>query len=94
MKPADNIPPESASRRGTLHDYSNDPYLVYFEVGEHDNKAREIIESWLTEEGKAGLQAVPDGYIVAIPIQVTPEIVRGLSAANIAVYQVQRYAKL
>ncbi len=60
----------------------------------YEARREQSLRSWLTEEGKARLQAVPDGYIVAIPIQLTPEIVRGLSAANIAVYQVQRYAKL
>ena len=94
MKNTNATPPYETTEIGTPHDYTNDRYLVYFEVGEYQNQARAIIESYLDDACRARMQALPHGYLVEIPIQVTPEIVRALAAENIAVYQVKRCAKL
>ena len=94
MKNTDAQPPCGTAEIGSPRDYSDDRYLVYFEVGEHQNRARAIIESYLDDARRARMESLPHGYLVEIPIQVTPEIVRDLAAANIAVYQVKRCAKI
>ena len=81
------------SEIGTPKDYSDDPYLVYFEVGEHQGRARAILESYLGEDRKGCIQALSHGYTVEIALQCTPDIVKRLVDENIAVYQVNRFAK-
>ncbi|HEY53064.1 MAG TPA: hypothetical protein G4N94_06370 [Caldilineae bacterium] len=93
MKSTDAIPPYETSEIGTPRDYTSDRYLGYFEVGEYQNMARTIIEKYLNAERLARMQILPHGYIVEIPIQITPDIVRNLAEENIGVYQVIRFAK-
>ncbi len=78
---------------GTPKDYTNDLYRVYFEVVDTSGIARKVIDDFLGAERTSGVVALAHGYEVELPIQCVPEIVRLLSAENIAVYQVVRYAK-
>ena len=86
-------PSPEPSLRGTPRDYSTDMYRVYFEVGEHEGRARQAIEEFLGPKRAEALVALPYGYECELAIQVVPDIVRELAKRNIAVYQVVRYAK-
>ncbi|MEA3336700.1 MAG: hypothetical protein U9R25_12370, partial [Chloroflexota bacterium] len=78
---------------GTPKDYTDDLYLVYFEVGEYQERAKAILESYLGEDRKVSIRTLAHGYIVEIALQSTPDIVKRLVDENIAVYQVNRLAK-
>ena len=93
MKSTDAEPPCETLEKGTPLDYTSDMYRVYFEVREHDSLVLKILTEFLGEEKASGITALPHGYELELPIQVTPEIVRLLSKNNIGVYQVVRYAK-
>ena len=94
MKSTDATPTCETAEIGTPKDYTDDLYLIYFEVGEYQGKARKILESYLGEERKASIQTLAHGYIVEIALQNTPDIVKRLADENIAVYQVNRFAKI
>ena len=66
---------------------------VYFEVGEHQGMAWEVIEAYLGPERAENLTPLPYGYECEVAIQGVPDIVRALAKQNIAVYQVVRFAK-
>ena len=93
MNSTDAAPPYETSEIGTPKDYTDDLYLVYFEVGEHQEKAKKVLESYLGEDRKGNMQAVAHGYIVEIALQCIPDIVKRLVDENIAIYQVNRFAK-
>lgn len=78
---------------GTPMDYSEDLYQIYFEVGEYEDMALKVLLEFLNEEGIRRLNKKAFGYEVLLPIQVVPEVLRALVAANIAVYQVVRQGK-
>jgi len=86
--------PDTGHDIGTLRDYTNDRYRVYFEVGEHEEFARDVIASFLKSRSPDFAASLPrrhgEGYEIDIPIQLIPEIVRELAAHNVAVYQVIR----
>lgn len=94
----------SSSRSiGTPGEYTNNLYRVYFEVGEHDGFAGQVIANFLAVRlvEITGTAFVPEslrrqahGYEADIPLQLVPEVVRELSAKNVAVYQVIRINKL
>ena len=94
MKSTDAVPAYKTSEIGTPKDYSNDLYLVYFEVGEHQGKAKKILEDYLGDEQKETIKTTAHGYIVEIALQCTPDIVGRLVAENIGIYQVNRFAKI
>lgn len=94
MKSTDAVPTYETSEIGTPKDYTNDLYQVYFEVGEHEGRAKKILESYLGEPRKGSIIALTHGYIVEIALQCTPDIVKRLADENIAVYQVNRIAKI
>ena len=94
MKSTDAVPAYETSETGTPKDYTDDLYLVYFEVGEHQGTAKSLLEAYLGDERKGTIQTLPHGYIVEIALQCTPDIVKRLTEANIAVYQVNRFAKV
>jgi hypothetical protein len=94
MKATDVMQPCKTAEIGTPNDYTNERYLIYFEVGEYQNRARAIIESYLDDDRRSRMQTLPYGYLVEIPIQIAPEIVRALVQESIAVYQVKRCAKI
>ena len=88
---------------GTPREYTNDLYRVYFEVGEHENHAGDIMTQFLMSRS----QDIPNlsfsansirqhmhGYEVDIPLQLVPEIVRELAKKNVAIFQVIRINKL
>jgi hypothetical protein len=81
------------SLRGTPLDYASEMYRVYFEVGEHEGKAKKIIEEYLGPERSETLTTLSFGYECEMAIQCVPDIVGELARNNIGVYQVVRYAK-
>ncbi len=81
------------SQIGTPRDYTGDLYRVYFEIGEFENSAKNILSKFLGTDDPDKIIKLAHGYEVELPIQCVPDIVRELSQANIAVYQVIRYAK-
>jgi hypothetical protein len=86
-------PPSETAEIGTPLDYGADAYRVYFEVRDPTGMARQIIDDFLGGERAKQVLVLAHGYEMELPIQCVPEIVRLLAAANIAVYQVVRYAK-
>ena len=86
-------PPFETLEIGTPLDYTSDVYRVYFELHDRDGSAKQIIADFLGSQRAQEVVTLAQGYEVALPIQCVPEVVRLLAAANIAVYQVVRYAK-
>lgn len=93
MKSTDAVPAYETSEIGTPKDNTEDLHHVYFEVGEHQEKAKRILGDYLGEERIGTIQTLAHGYIVEIAVQCTPDIVKRLADENIAVYQVNRFAK-
>ena len=85
--------PYETSELGTPRDYTSALYRVYFEVADPNAAAGKIIADFIGSERATSIVTLAHGYEVALPIQCVPEIVRLLSAENIAIYQVVRYAK-
>lgn len=79
---------------GTPRDYTSGLYRVYFEVGEFKNSANKILKEFLGPDACGSITELTHGYEVELPIQCVPDIVRELVQANIAVYQVVRFAKI
>ncbi len=84
-------------------EYTDDLYRVYFEVGEHENVAADIMTRFLMSRSQdilnlsfspASLRKHSHGYEVDIPLQLVPEIVRELAKSNVAIYQVIRINKI
>jgi hypothetical protein len=94
MNLSEKVISRETSMRGTPRDYSSDMYRVYFEVGEHEELAKKIIEDYLGPERSKTLIALPYGYECELAIQCVPDIVALLAKSNIGVYQVVRYAKI
>ena len=93
LKNTDAKPPYETLEIGTPLDYTNDVYRVYFEVPDATHEAKIIISSFLGQERSEKIVTLAHGYEVELPIQCIPDVVRLLTHANIAVYQVVRYAK-
>jgi hypothetical protein len=93
LKLTDADPPYNSAEIGTPRDYSSDTYRVYFEVSDPHGTALKIITDFLGAHRTASMVVLAHGYETELPIQCVPDIVRMLSAENIAVYQVVRYAK-
>lgn len=89
MKKTDSEQQIDKLNTGTPLDYSNDLYLVYFEVMNAEGFIR-VLVSLLGQDILSSCKRFPYGYEVDIPIQCIPDIVRLLSAKNIAVYQIVR----
>jgi replication fork clamp-binding protein CrfC len=75
---------------GTPRDYSDNRYRVYFEVAEVEDQVLQILRAY----SQGPVERLTHGYEAVLPLQSVPEVVREISARNIAVYQVVRYAKL
>ena len=90
----------SESRKiGSPKEYTDDLYRVYFEVGEYENFAADVMTRFLISNpdisySPASLRQQSHGYEVDIPLQLVPEIVRELAKSNVAIYQVIRINKL
>lgn len=93
MKLTDADPPYTTAEIGTPRDYTSDVYRVYFEVPDPSGIAGKIIADFVGSERAASIIALAHGYETELPIQCVPEIVRLLSAENMAIYQVVRFAK-
>lgn len=92
-------PAEMDSTAATPADYSDTLYRVYVEVGEWESAARDAITVFLVARSAdhpafhfvpEALRARDHGYELDLPMQLIPEVVRALAAANVAIYQVQR----
>ena len=94
MKSTDAVPAYETSEIGTPKEYTDDLYQVYFEVGEYQERAKKILESYLGEDRKEKIKTLTHGYIIEIALQCTPDIVKRLADENIAIYQVNRFAKI
>ena len=57
------------------------------------HEAKKIISSFLGQERSEKIVTLAHGYEVELPIKCVPDVVRLLTHANMAVYQVVRYAK-
>jgi hypothetical protein len=79
---------------GTPQDYTETLYRFYFEVGEHNDLAKNVITNFLGAEKSQSLVILPYGYELELPIQCVPDLVKQLVLKNIAVYQIVRFAKL
>lgn len=75
---------------GTIKDYSEDMYKVYFEVGEYEESALTVLMAVVGERHSDKVVSLEHGYEVELPIQCIPEVVRLLSEENIAIYQIVR----
>jgi hypothetical protein len=93
LKLTDADPPYTTAEIGTPRDYTSDVYRVYFEVPDPSGIAGKIIADFVGSERAASIIALAHGYETELPIQCVPEIVRLLSAENMAIYQVVRFAK-
>jgi len=93
LKNTDAKPPYETLEIGTPLDYTNDVYRVYFEVPDATHEAKKIISSFLGQKRSEKIVTLAHGYEVELPIQCIPDVIRLLTHANIAVYQVVRYAK-
>jgi hypothetical protein len=68
-------------------------YRVYVEVADPHGVAGKIIADFVGPSRAASIIVLAHGYETELPIQCVPDLVKLLSAENIAVYQVVRYAK-
>ncbi|GAD79487.1 hypothetical protein [Vibrio ezurae] len=83
---------------GTPQDYSDDLYLVYFEVAHAQETSQgatlEVLTSFLNDKSADQIVHLEHGYQMAMPMQTIPDVVRHLTEKNIAVYQVRRGKKV
>ena len=93
MKSNEASPPYETLEIGTPLDYSSDIYKVYFEVGEYNNTALEVLIKYVGKSKEKTISKLAHGYEVELPIQCIPEIVGLLIQGKVAIYQVIRYAK-
>ncbi len=82
------------SKKSPPKDYTDDLYKVYFEVGEYKGRAKKVLENYLGADQKGKIKILSHGYVVEIAMQCIPDIIGGLIAENIAIYQVNRYTKI
>ena len=93
MKNTDAKPAYETLEIGTPLDYTDDVYRVYFEMPDSTHEGKKIISEFIGEARAEKIITLTHGYEVELPIQCVPDVVRLLSLANLAVYQVVRYAK-
>jgi hypothetical protein len=85
-------PIEMSSDTGTPCDYSEELYRFYLEVIDPNAVVKGMLAEFI---GSANFHSISDrahGYAFDMPIQAAPELIRTLSHANIAVYQLVRLA--
>jgi hypothetical protein len=87
-------PPFETRNIGTPFDYTENLYRFYLEVPDIDGSTESLIRDFLGAGRSAELQRLTHGFELVMPIQCAPDLVRRLTGANIAVYQVVRYAKV
>ena len=83
----------ATSEIGTPRDYTEDLYHFYLEVLDVDGAAERLIREFLGERHAARLRRLTHGFEMVMPLQCAPDLVRRLVGANVAVYQVVRFAK-
>jgi hypothetical protein len=94
MNSADASPPFEAPCTGTPLDYSEDLYAFYLETVDVDGTAERLLRSFLGPRHAARVQRLAHGFRFAAPIQCAPDLIRLLTQANVAVYQLVRQAKV
>jgi len=93
LKNTDAKPPYETLEIGTPLDYTNDVYRVYFEVPGSTHESKKIIAAFIGQERAEKIVTLAHGYEIELPIQCVSDLVRLLTHAYIAVYQVVRYEK-
>ncbi|CAM2777080.1 hypothetical protein [Vibrio rarus] len=79
---------------GTPKDYTEALYKVYFEVGEWQGSALQVLSQLVGQTHANTIKHLEFGYELAMPIQCIPDAVKRLADNNIAVYQVVRGSKV
>lgn len=79
---------------GTPKDYSEDMYKIFFELGEWEGIALDILTSFVGNSHSKHILQLEFGYELAMPIQCVPEVIKLLSQKNIAIYQIVRGDKI
>ena len=87
-------PPYQTSEIGTPLDYTEDLYRFYFEIRDTDGTAERLLKEFLGDKRAERMQRLTHGFEMDLPIQSVPDLIRIISAKNIAIYQVVRYAKV
>jgi hypothetical protein len=94
MSSGDASPPSEDPRTGTPLDYSEDLYEFYVETVDLDGTAERLLKSFLGPRHGARVQRLAHGFRFAAPIQCAPDLIRLLTQANVAVYQLVRQVKV
>jgi hypothetical protein len=94
MRSDEAVPPFETSDIGTPRDYTEDLYCFYLEIPDPDRRAERLIREWLGTRHAEALQPITHGFELVMPLQCAPDLVRSLVGANVAVYQVVRFAKV
>ncbi len=69
IKSTEATPPYETSEIGTPLDYTDDLYRFYFEVGENNGIAKNIIANFLGEAHSKSMITLQHGYEIELPIQ-------------------------
>lgn len=83
-----------AESAGTPRDYSQRLYRFYLEVEDPNGAVHAALSDYLGPEHAASLSAMAHGYELDMPIQCAPEVVRTLSQAGVAIYQLVRIGRV
>tara|TARA_R100001377_G_scaffold25769_1_gene13976 strand:- start:4088 stop:4285 length:198 start_codon:yes stop_codon:yes gene_type:complete len=60
---------------GTPKDYSEDMYKIFFELGEWEGIALDILSSFVGDSHSKHILHLEFGYELAMPIQCIPEVI-------------------
>ena len=94
MSSGDASPPSEGPRTGTPRDYSEDLYAFYLETVDVAGTAERLLRNFLGPRHGARVQRLAHGFEFAAPIQCAPDLIRLLTQANVAVYQLVGQAKV
>jgi hypothetical protein len=79
---------------GAPNDYSESLYRFYLEVVDQNSIVKDILFDFLGPVHGLSISDMPYGYEFDMPIQCAPEVVRNLSQANVAIYQLIRIRRV
>jgi hypothetical protein len=81
---------DKETNAGTPNDYSENLYRYYLEVMDKNSAVKSILLEFFGPENSDMISCKTFGYEFNIPVQCAPEIIKRLSLANVAVYQLTR----
>ncbi len=84
----------NTENNGTPQDYSEDLYRFYLEVVDPNFVVKQLLRDFLGPGYVISMSDKPYGYEFDMPIQCAPDVVRNLSQANIAIYQLIRIERV